>query len=201
MVIRRGEEWGEAAPLPDNAPIVGSDHELAQLYEDHPAEVLGPVGLLGGDLCRTLGGRGEEAGLRRPEAHTLPCDVGVATWDGGESVFVAHCVARPWRYSGRWFVGMNAAWISDRNVAPKAHPGDGRLDILETSLSVPDRVKAARRLRLGGHVPHPDIRMRRINSVTVDFPRPVLLTLDGVAVGRTRRLSLRVQPEAILVVV
>ena len=40
------------------------------------AEPVPTLGLLGGDLCKTLGGPGDEARLRSPEAMTFPVDLG-----------------------------------------------------------------------------------------------------------------------------
>jgi hypothetical protein len=60
MTIKKGESWGErAAHAPDL--VVGSDTEARRALEAARREGRGfPVlGLTGGDLCHTLGGRGE----------------------------------------------------------------------------------------------------------------------------------------------
>ena len=57
----------------------------------HP---LGEIGLIGGDLCATLGGLGDRARLLTDEAFRAPIDVVRAELDGRPHWFVAHLVAR-----------------------------------------------------------------------------------------------------------
>jgi diacylglycerol kinase family enzyme len=96
---------------------------------------------------------------------------------------------------------MNAAFLGRWNVAPRAHPGDGRLDVLEARLPFADRVKAWRRLPTGTHVPHPDIRERRLRSAEWRFDPPVTVWIDGEPVGRCRHLVIGVEPDRLEVVV
>ena len=61
--------------------------------------------------------------------------------------------------------------LGDRahDVAPRAHPNDGRFDVVEVSAAMPARARlqAWRRLATGTHVPHPDITTRRgVDDVT-----------------------------------
>lgn len=203
MAVRKGEAWGAPAPLPAGAALASSDRELVE----HARPALqagaagGPFGLVGGDLCATLGGRGDIARLTSAEAHTLPCDVGRVRWDGGEDFFAAHCVARSWPATGTWFAAMNAAWLGSRNVAPRAHPGDGRLDVVTSTLNWPDRLKARRRIIDGSHVPHPDISMKRTAGLLHSFDRPTTLFVDGIRRGRVRSIEVEILPEVLLVVV
>jgi diacylglycerol kinase family enzyme len=85
------------------------------------------------------------------------------------------------------------------DVAPRSHPNDGRLDVYDVSPSMPlrDRVAARRRLASGTHVPHPAIDVQRVAAVQVEFDRPTPVWLDGVRVGEGRRLSIRVEPDAL----
>lgn len=205
MSIRRGEAWGEPGPLPADGVLVRTDAEARRLVEaarrdgtDPP-----PLGLLGGDLCTTLGGRGDEARLRSDDAARLLVDLGrVVLDDGSTHWFVAHLVARRSWWRGRVVAVMNAAWRGRWNVAPRAHPGDGAFDLLDATLPLGDRAKARRRLPLGTHVPHPGIRTGRVrDTTTVDLGRPTPVWLDGERVGRTVRLEVTVEPDALAVVV
>ena len=58
-------------------------------------------GCSGGDLCRTLGGRGDEARLRGDEVALAPADVGEVLLDGRVRYFVAHVVVRRGGGAGR----------------------------------------------------------------------------------------------------
>lgn len=202
MTIKKGEPWGEPGPLPDEGVVVRSDAEARAVLEEARREgrPFPTLGLLAGDLCRTLGGPGDEGRLRSPEAVTFPVDLGEALVDGVVHLFVAHLVAhdRLWRHS---FVAMNAQWLGRWNLGPRAHPGDGLLDTYTADLALADLPKVRARLHHGAHLPHPAIRERRARAVQVDLDRSLAVAADGVAVGRGRRLSLRVEPDALRVVV
>lgn len=199
MTIERGRGWGRPGVLPSDAVVVHSDAEAravveAARRENRPVPTLG---LLGGDLCRTVGGRGDEARLHSADAMRLPVDLASVLIDGRLHWFVAHLVARRSWWWGEVFVAMNAEWIGPFDVAPRAHPGDGLLDTLGGRPSFDDRIKARRRLRSGTHVPHPAIVQRRLRSTQCEFDRPLDIWLDGQRVARARTLSLRVEPDAI----
>ena len=202
MTVAKGRPWGEPGPLPEGAVVVRTDAEAGAVLEaarrrqaPFPA-----LGLLGGDLCRTLGGTGDEARLRSPAAVRYPVDVGEALVDGVVRLFVAHLVARS-RGWGRAFVAMNAQWRGPWNLGPRAHPGDGLLDTYDARLGPRDRVLVNRRLALGAHLPHPGVAERRTAALQVDLGRPLGLELDGRPAGRARVLSLRARPGALTVVV
>ncbi len=203
MTIERGTEWGHAGSLPDGAPTITSDAELGALVNRHrrSGEPLPTVGLLGGDLCRTVGGRGDTDRLHSDRARILPVDVGSVLIDGRLHWFVAHLVARRSWWRGPIWAACNAQWIGSWDVAPRAHPGDGRLDILDVRLSLGDRLAARRRLPTGTHVPHPDIAQQRAKAIQVSFDRPRTVYLDATAVGSAKQLSVRVEPDALTVVV
>jgi diacylglycerol kinase family enzyme len=83
----------------------------------------------------------------------------------------------------------------------RAHPGDGRLDLVEAHLGPGDRLKARRRLPRGEHVPHPRIRIRQVTAEQLTLDPPTRVWLDGTPEGRASALSIRVEPAALLVVV
>jgi hypothetical protein len=201
-VIEKGQAWGAPGQLPDDGVVVGSDTEARVLVERaRRAGAAVPVlGLVGGDLCRTLGGTGDRARLTSTDAMTFPVDLGAVLVDGRLHWFVAHLVARSPLW-GRVFVAMNAQWRGGWNLGPRAHPGDGLLDTYDARLTPGDRLKVRARLTHGTHLPHPRVTERRAAAVQVEFERPMGLELDGTPVGRARTLSVRVEPEALRVVV
>jgi diacylglycerol kinase family enzyme len=86
-------------------------------------------------------------------------------------------------------------------VAPRAHPGDGALDLVDAAhLGLRDRLAARRRLPSGSHVPHPGITARRVQAWQDTFPSPLDIWLDGERVGPARSLSVRVETAALTVV-
>jgi diacylglycerol kinase family enzyme len=204
MVVERGAAWGTPGPLPEDGVVVRSDAEARAVVERcrRAGDPVPPLGLLGGDLCRTLGGRGDEARLLSSEATRLPVDVGAVLVDGRLHWFVAHLIARRGWWSGRIVAAMNAEYLGQWDVAPRSHPNDGRLDTLDADLPFGDRLKARRRLATGSHVPHPGIRERRVDAAQFDFDGPMAIWLDGVRIeGSARRLSVRVERDALTCVV
>jgi len=168
------------------------------------------VGLLGGDMMRTLGGTGDPARFTgtEPIPH-LPVDIVVVTADDvRHSLFVSHLVARrPW-WRGGWLVGpltvaMNAEFIGRWDLSPRAHPNDGRIDLVSAGpeLTLQQRWLARSRLPLGTHVPHPSIGIRQHAAVTVDLGRARPIWLDGRRWGRARTLQMTVEPDALVICV
>jgi diacylglycerol kinase family enzyme len=182
--------------------VVGSDAELRRLVEQarRVGTDLGPVGLTGGSLWRTVGGAAAAGRLRTPDAWQLPVDVGAVLLDGRLFWFTAHLVARN-RVWTRAFVACNAQFVGPYQLAPRAHPGDGLLDCYEAQVTVADVVRIVRRARAGAHLPHPGLRERRVPAYQVELPRPLPVWLDGERVGRFRHISVRLEPDALTVVV
>lgn len=202
MTIRKGEPWGAPGPLPADGVVVRSDAEARDaVTEARRAGGAVPVlGLLGGDLHRTLGGRNDEARLRSPEAMTFPCDLGAVLLDGRIHWFVASLVAHRGWWRGRAFLAMNAAWLGGWNVAPRAHPNDGLVDTFDATVPPGQRLAVRSRLPLGAHLPHPAIREQRARAVQVTLERRLPVFLDGQPVGPARHLSVRAEPDALRVV-
>lgn len=203
MTIRKGEAWGVAGGLPADGVVVRSDAEARRVVTEarRAGEAVPPIGLLGGDLCKTLGGRGDEGRLRSEVGVRFPCDLGSVLVDGRLHWFVAHLVARRQWWRGRAWVAMNAAWLGRWNLAPRSHPNDGLLDVYDVRVAAGQRAKVRARLHQGAHLPHPGFRERRAAAVQVELERPFPVLLDGESVGSARALSVRVEPDAITVVV
>lgn len=203
MTIRKNEPWGEPGALPPHGVVVRSDREanLVVTAARRAGTPIPPLGLLGGDLCRTLGGTGDEARLRSPDALTVPVDLGTVLIDGRLHWFVAHLVAKRSWWWGRAVVAMNAQYLGAWDVAPRSHPNDGLLDVLDGNLPLGQRMQARHRLPLGTHVPHPGIEQRRTAAIQIELDRPTPIELDGAALGSARVLSMRVEPDALHCVV
>jgi hypothetical protein len=183
--------------------LVHSDAEARAVVEGarRAQQPVPTLGLLGGDLARTLGATGDADRLRGADARTFPVDLGSALVDGRLHWFVAHLVARRSWWRGRTIAVMNAQWLGTWDVAPRAHPGDGLLDITDGTLRAGDRLEARRRLPTGTHLPHPDLRTARVAAEQFDLEPALDVWLDGERIGRARHLSVRLEPDALRVVV
>ena len=198
MPIGKGSPYGVPGPVPEGLVRVGSDAEARSALEAarrdrQPFPVLG---LLGGDLRRTLGGPpgGELSGVR------FTVDLGEAMIGGKLRLFVAHLVARN-RLWTRAFVAMNAQWVGTWNAGPRAHPNDGLLDTYDVRLSVGQLGPVRQRLHHGAHLPHPGIKESRTAAIQVELERALPVRLDGERVAVTATLVVRVAPDAVEVVI
>lgn len=203
MTIEKHQPWGAPGRLPADGITVDDDAGARAAVEaaKRAGRPLPTLGLLGGDLCRTVGGKGDAARIRSDEAMTLPTDLGSVLLDGRLHWFVAHLVVRRSWWRGRVVAVMNAQWIGRWDVAPRSHPNDGLLDVFDGDLSLDDRWKARSRLLTGTHVPHPAITQRRVPALQLELDRPTPVWLDGERVGVARNLAIRVEPDALAVVV
>jgi hypothetical protein len=194
MTVRPGSGWGERVPLPADAVTAASDAELARWVAEGDRW---PIVLRGGDLHRTLGEPAPGDDVLR-----VPIDLLRVTTDGDEYVAAAHVVVRRPGPLGWWrgpvVAVMNAEHLGRWDVAPRAHPNDGRADVVEVSATMGWRARwqAWRRLPSGTHVPHPAVTMRRITHERFEWDEPLAVWVDDVLVGRSRRLEVAVIPDA-----
>ncbi len=198
MPIAKGTPYGEPGELPAGGVVVRSDAEAGAVLRDarRDRRPFPALGLLGGDLCRTLGGGtgSELQGVR------FTVDLGEALLDGRLHLFVAHLVAHT-RLWTRAFVAMNAQSLGRWNLGPRAHPNDGLLDTYDVHLPRGQLLPVRSRLHHGAHLPHPNIKERRTPALQVEMERPLPVRIDGAGAGRAKVISVRVEPDALTVVI
>lgn len=190
MTIRKGSTWGVDVDRPVDLVVASDDAELAgRTVADGP-----PLAVREGDLARTLGVRD----LERPRLRRVPIDRLHVRLDHVETVAVANVVARRSWWRGRVVVVANAQFLGRWDVAPRSHPNDGRADTVDVDPAMPlrQRILAWRRLPTGTHVPHPQLRQRRIETGEWDFDPPLDVRVDGRRHRRVRHLAVRVEPDA-----
>jgi hypothetical protein len=189
MTIRKGEQWGRSVPRPERLTIAASDPALSEMVA---ADSDDPVGVSGGDLFRTVGAPGPRDSVMR-----LPIDVVRVVADGRSHIAVAHVVARRSWWRGGIVAIMNVDHLGAWNVAPRAHPNDGRFDVVEVDreMTVRERIQARGRLEQGTHLPHPRIATRTGTEATWHFERPQQLWIDGVHAGSVHDLAVEIEAD------
>ena len=179
MTIRRGEDWGRTGRPPADLNWFVDDASAARAVEAGAHD----IGLAGGDMARTLGAGPAPDVVE--SAVSFPIDlIEVTSSDGRRVVALSHVVMRHRRW--KWWRGpivavMNAQFIGRWDVAPRGHPNDGRLEIVDvdSAMSTRQRFLAGRRLPTGAHVPHPLVRTRSSALITVPVPRSATVVVDG----------------------
>lgn len=190
MPIEKGVAWGSPGALDPAASQASDDRSIAALIDSGATQVR-PVA---GDLARTLGV--SPASLRRDAAMLLPVDAIRVTLDGEELVAAAHVLIGPPRRPATAI--MNAAFHGTLNIAPRAHPGDGKLDIVTFDIGLIDWFKARRRMPTAAHLPHPGIKARQATTWETTFDRPSPVLLDGTLKRRARHIECVVRSDAIV---
>lgn len=206
MTIRKGEPWGSVVAAPPHLPVFDNERECHGMIERSfgagPAERIG-IGLRAGDLARTMGG----GTPRRFEGDVVcaPVDVLRVTLDGVVHHALAHVVLRRSRrlgwLRGRVVLAMNAQYLGAHDVAPRSHPNDGRVDVIDigSSMSVRSRLQARARSESGTHLPHPDIAVASVQRWQVKFERLQRCWVDGRFVGSACTVEIEVLPDALQV--
>jgi hypothetical protein len=197
MTISKGQPWERQASPGASPRSARDDADAATIAFEGAGEPPAVLRLESGDLLRTLG-------YSQPEPQVgleFSMDLGLVTLDGGKELpFSAHVVAKGLMWSGECLVAMNAAWVQDLYLGPKSHPNDGLLDITHGSLGMGQRVLAARRAKLGTHLPHPALTAKRTPHYEHQFSRPVRVYVDGYPQGRATRISLKLISDAFSVI-
>ncbi len=195
MPIEKGEPWGEElhGEVPGDVIRCSDDASLAEAVWSRLDGEDGALPLFGidaGDLSTTLGGSGSGRLV-------LPMDLCVARLDGGEAMpFVAHLIAHRRWWHGEAAAVMNAAWLGEWYLGPRAHPNDGLVDVTLGALDVRQRWEARRRAPSASHLPHPDLSVTRRSSWSHRFDRATMVELDGHRVGSHHDVSVTVMPDA-----
>ena len=198
MTIEKGSTWGDPGPVPDDVAVCADDAAVAAVSDRVAVSS-------GGDLHRGLG----SPRVKSPgdECVIVPVDlmrVAVEMTNGTRVVLpaVAHvCIGSFGARSG--FRGLvNAGFVDGLNLAPRGHPGDGRVELVTMEPNVPWRQRwmARRRAVTGTHVPHPQIRVTAVESWACEVGGDEL-RIDGVVVSGASRVSVAVEPGRVRVAV
>ena len=188
-MIKRGQEWARTADGP-YGQIVTSDGELASAIGRE-------VVLRGGDVHRALGAPSGEASDRVVEVDLLEIRAdGSLVCRAASHILIGRPPRRMGRLMGEWAIVSNAGFVGPFDIAPGAHPGDGRMDVVRVSASMSrrQRLGALRRSRLGAHLPHPDLSITRTTTYEVSLIGHVALWADG------RRVQINGESASIAVV-
>jgi len=214
-VIRRGEPWGSPARGPAVARGAGGDADLADLVRDHPGSRLSFRPDPSCDVARAVGLTPSASG-----AVELALDA-VAL---GDTLVVNLVVAGPAPDRLRWWhrrrpvtvrvdhrpvfegrattvVVANGQFLRGADLVPRGHPGDGRLEVQVYAVPPGQRATLRRRVRAGGHLPHPEIVTAHGRRVEVAWAGPTPLEADGRARGRRATLVATVVPAAFTLLV
>ena len=190
------DNWQFETEITSSLKIATNDREIITLYES--GESL--IGLQGGDLYKSLGGSGMVDLEANGSTIGLKLDLGQLIVEESNYLFASYCKLlkpiKPW--STVWII--NSPIIGQRRIAPKSHPGDGWLDVVEFSVPFRQSLKAYKRSSSGDHLPHPQITTSKKRTITINSKRKRGVVIDGKRIGFRKEISISIIPHAIGVV-
>lgn len=209
MTIEKGAPWGEVALPPAEVPEFTSCAALgAHLQSNRTAYRQGiaqhpPEYVLHDAAFQALLGAG------RPDKRAtvrIPIDVLEVSFlqEGSKhhAIAVDHVMLGERLLRDELALVSNTGFWRSRRIAPRAHPNDGRADVvtLSASMGIRQRLLAWRRTKWGTHLPHPAISVeQRVEYTWQGGPRS--LTIDRVRMGWVTSLHVRVVADALTVYV
>lgn len=197
MTIRKGQPWGHDFEVPPTTRDVDSDWQLARGSQEDIHIVSG------GDLYMALG---QPSAIRIGDRRTLvQIDAMECTITNDTTTYSLHASATieigQWFGFGRsrrYLVVTNGGLLEGRNIAPRAHPNDACVDLmnLDASMTLRDRLNARKRAQTGAHVPHPAITISRGESFvfTRKYTREKLV-IDGHRIATWNSIEVKVRPD------
>ena len=201
MTIKKNTEWGQEVTQCPPHQRVGSDHEMGTHLNNQTANVFV---LTGGSLFETLGRPNTPVvgGL----AHCLPCDaISVSIVARGTQIELTAindvAIRNSWLRGG-WLRGpvlvvTNTGMRGGRQIATRAHPNDGHLDVVSVAtMNMRQRIIGWSKAKSGNHVPHPKILISRTTHLDLAVSAKQLIVIDGRRHNHVSRVTLTIAPDA-----
>lgn len=196
MPIRVGEDWGSAVTsAPTDTVVAESDADIAKFL----AQGRGVI-VRGGTLHSSLGApRGNDV------SRALPVDLlEIRARDSGRRLGIASSsvLVRPRGRIGflrhRILLASNCGEFGGLSACPRAHPNDGRLDVIEVAetMSLRQRRQAWRKAITGSHLPHPALKVWAAELVEVSVESHEQVVVDGVPITASGSINISVLPDA-----
>ena len=204
MTIRKNENWGATAARPENLVICETDEAASQLATDFylQQKSIPPIAITRSNLSRALGTKGADAKSQNMQA--TPFDLIEVTFvDASKTqqkvLALGYGLLRKSWWRGDIVAAMNTSFIGDWDCAPRSHPNDGKFDLLtvKSEMKPTQRLIASRRLRLGTHLPHPQISVKQLTSFEADCSAEPNLYVDNRKFVCVNQCKFRLLPDAL----
>jgi hypothetical protein len=202
VTIRKGDSWGEIVDPPAGLQTFRSSRELARLLTSSPSSVHGKQFsciLLAKNFQRLLG-RSKSRGKHDLRIVVDLLQVEVTAGGVGRQFIAIDTVLLPGsRWSGAVVLITNTGFAQGRRLAPRAHPNDGRMDVLKVdpTMTVRQRLLAVQRTRWGTHLPHPCLSVDQMSDFSWSGPAGSL-HIDGQSIRSVTDVTVRVLPDALV---
>ena len=208
MTIEKGKEWGRAIQTPTDYVEVASDRKLIDHWLLNREQLFV---VRGGDLFRSLGAPLCDMSVATKQLLTVDVmrvEIDYDDASTGTLYALSNLQIGSWRSRCRFICVSNCGFIDERNIAPRAHPNDGEIEVMTVSPTIDwkQRFQAWRRTRTGTHLPHPNISMERGNYGSWTRAGNEVLSIDGAPLSCSggvnwQKICVHVEPDACYVLV
>ena len=192
-MIHRGQPWGEPSCMTRDVLIVDNDQTMAHTDRTHE------IFLSGGDIARSLGNPSVPtlgSACTEVAIDAMVCDITTSD-EQSITIVAASSIIIGSYWKGQHVIVSNAGWIGERNVAPRSHPNDGKVEMLtmNSHMSLRQRFLAYRKMKTGTHLPHPQLSATQISTACIERQKGQKLVIDGEKFIDWTSISITVQPD------
>lgn len=186
MTIEKRTEWGSLV-VRANIMRRSHDHELLD-NASYPEA---------GDMYLTLGSPGGTT-----EQHDMWRELSIdhisVRLDGAEPIIAIANITAGRFWFGDFCIVANTAFVRGKHVFHASHPNDGIIEflVIDSKMTLRQRLTALRRATHGTHLPHPHVSGTRGKHKLIRFASPKQIRVDGRRVGRCSVLEVEVVPDA-----
>ena len=204
MTISKHLEWGRDILKPEDLVICQDDAAASRLLTGLIGESkhLPIIAIKSSKLARALGTNGAQ--LESKSMRALPFDLIKInfTKSSNEKVMViaiGYALLRNSWWRGEITAVLNTSFIGDWDCAPRSHPNDGKFDVVTvgSQMRPMQRLIASRRLRLGTHLPHPQISTHQATNLELFSSALSNLFVDGQRFAKVSQFSFTLLPDAV----
>ncbi|MEO8364080.1 MAG: hypothetical protein ABI570_06845 [Ilumatobacteraceae bacterium] len=206
MTIRKFAEWGQIISRPQAIETCDSDEQIGQTVARHMLEQteIPHIHATGGSLARSLGDAHELSDTEVRELNVDLIHIDYRTSNGqGQSIAANSVLLRHRLWNGQIVAATNSGFLGTWEIATRAHPNDGRFDVVEIdeSMTIRDRLITRRRLDHAKPLSHPSITGYQSDSKEWTFHHPIRLYVDQNFVAKVTFVRAKTFPDAIRMVI
>lgn len=204
MTIRKGTNWGQQIARPVDLVTCQDDIAASILITSNLLNLqkLPQIAIRNSNLARALGIDGATDTSTKIfstlfDLIRVDCLTVKST---SVTVFgLGYALLRNSWWHGEIVAVLNESFIGNWDCAPRAHPNDGKLDvvIVSSGMKLFQRLLASRRVRSGTHIPHPDITTSQQTYFEAAFGTPKMLVVDGRQISAVKACKFTVIPDAV----
>ena len=204
MTIRKNQDWGVTVARPESLIICENDAAASQLATESflQQKPIPAIAITRSNLSRALGAKGADVNSQNMQA--TPFDLIEITFaDDSKTeqkvLALGYGLLRKSWWRGEIVAAMNTSFIGDWDCAPRSHPNDGKFDLLTVTseMKPTQRLIASRRLRLGTHLPHPQISVEQLTSFEADCSAKPNLYIDNRKFLSVKQCKFSLLPDAL----